>query len=173
LLKKKHAENTSRYDVLSEDHRVLFAFLYGSVAETGQGNDIDIAVYVAPNVDFYQLSAEMKIALHKRIGLSPDAFDVRVLNGVAERGDVFGLLYLKNVLGNNRLLIDRDPDARSEFLERYGMRYDMKADPIRIKRYLTEIRRYSLELNQLIEQNQLTPDSVPLKAAKYIIPPLS
>jgi uncharacterized protein len=110
-------------EVLSEDHRVLFAFLYGSVAETGQGNDIDIAVYVAPNVDFYQLSAEMKIALHKRIGLSPDAFDVRVLNGVAERGDVFGLLYLKNVLGNNRLLIDRDPDARSEFLERYGMRY--------------------------------------------------
>jgi hypothetical protein len=49
----------------------------------------------------------------------------------------------------------------------------MKADPIRIKRYLTEIRRYSLELNQLIEQNQLSPDSVPLKAAKYIIHPLS
>jgi len=45
----------------------------------------------------------------------------------------------------------------------------MKADPIRIKRYLTEIRRYSLELNQLIEQNELSPDSVPLKAAKYIL----
>lgn len=45
----------------------------------------------------------------------------------------------------------------------------MKADPIRIKRYLTEIKRYSLELNQLIEQNQLSPDSVPLKAAKYIL----
>lgn len=45
----------------------------------------------------------------------------------------------------------------------------MKADLIRIKRYLTEIRRYSLELNQLIEQNELSPDSVPLKAAKYIL----
>jgi len=109
--------------VLSEDHRVLFAFLYGSVAETGQGNDIDIAVYVASNVDFYELSADLKIALHKKIGLSPDVFDLRVLNGVAERGDVFALLYLKNVLGNNRLLIDRDPETRSEFLERYGIRF--------------------------------------------------
>lgn len=45
----------------------------------------------------------------------------------------------------------------------------MKADPIRIKRYLAEIRRNSLELNQLIDQNELSPDSVPLKAAKYIL----
>jgi len=45
----------------------------------------------------------------------------------------------------------------------------MKADPTRIKRYLTEIRRCSVELNQLIEQNELSPDSIPLKAAKYIL----
>ena len=45
----------------------------------------------------------------------------------------------------------------------------MKADPIRIKRYLTEIRRYSLELNQLIVQDEMVPDSVPLKAAKYLL----
>lgn len=109
--------------VLSEDHRVLFAFLYGSAAESGQGNDIDIAVYAAPEADFYNLSADLKIALHKRIGLSPDVFDVRVLNRVEEQGDIFGLLYLKNVLNNNRLLVNRDPDARAEFLERYGTRF--------------------------------------------------
>lgn len=45
----------------------------------------------------------------------------------------------------------------------------MKADPLRIKRYLAEIRRNSLELNQLIDQNELSADSVPLKAAKYIL----
>jgi predicted nucleotidyltransferase len=109
--------------VLSEDHRVLFAYLYGSAAEKGQGNDIDIAVYAAPEVNFHKLSADLKIALHKKIGLSPDAFDVRVLNGVAERGDIFGLLYLKKVLRDNRLLVDRNPDARAEFLERYGTRF--------------------------------------------------
>jgi len=45
----------------------------------------------------------------------------------------------------------------------------VKADPNRIKNYLAEIRRNSLALNQLIDQNELAPDSVPLKAAKYIL----
>ena len=45
----------------------------------------------------------------------------------------------------------------------------VKPDPIRIKSYLAEVRRNSLALNQLIDQKELTPDSVPLKAAKYIL----
>ena len=45
----------------------------------------------------------------------------------------------------------------------------MKPDPVRIKKYLNEIRKNSLSLNQLIEENGLTPDSVPLKAAKYTL----
>lgn len=45
----------------------------------------------------------------------------------------------------------------------------VKPDPIRIKNYLAEIRRNSLALNQLIDKDELTPDSVPLKAAKYIL----
>ncbi len=45
----------------------------------------------------------------------------------------------------------------------------MKADPIRIKRYCTEIRRNSVELNELIDGNELTVDSLPLKAAKYVL----
>ena len=110
--------------VLSEDDRVLFAFLYGSAAEGGEGNDIDIAVYGTGEEEFHKLSADLKVALHKRIGLPPDAFDVRVLNGLAEHGDIFGLLYLKNVLSSrSRLLIDRNPDVRSDFLECYGTRF--------------------------------------------------
>jgi uncharacterized protein YutE (UPF0331/DUF86 family) len=45
----------------------------------------------------------------------------------------------------------------------------MKADPTRLIQYLTEIKRYSLELNQLVEENELSPESLPLKAAKYIL----
>jgi uncharacterized protein YutE (UPF0331/DUF86 family) len=45
----------------------------------------------------------------------------------------------------------------------------VKADPVRIKRYLAEIRKNSIDLNRLIDQNDLTPDSVPLKAGKYIL----
>lgn len=109
--------------VLSEDERVLFAYLYGSAASSGEANDIDIAVYSVEQADRHQLSADLKIAFHEKTGIPPDTFDVRVLNGLAEKGDVFGLVYLKSVLGENRLLIDRDPDVRSYFLERYGLRF--------------------------------------------------
>ena len=101
---------------LSEDDRIIFAYLYGSAAGCGEGNDIDIAVYSAGNADFHQLSADLKISLHKKTGLSPETFDVRILNGVIEKGNVFALLYLKNVLGADRLLIDKDPDVRSDII---------------------------------------------------------
>lgn len=45
----------------------------------------------------------------------------------------------------------------------------MRADPIRIKGYLAEIRQNCFALRQLIDQNELAPDSIPLKAAKYIL----
>jgi len=45
----------------------------------------------------------------------------------------------------------------------------MKADKSRIQSYLAEIRKNSLELNQLIDTNDLAEDSVPLKAAKYLL----
>ena len=45
----------------------------------------------------------------------------------------------------------------------------MKTDPIRIKSYLAEIKKYSSELNQLIDQNELKAESLPLKAAKYLL----
>ena len=108
---------------LSEDSRVLFAYLYGSVAARQEGNDIDIAIYAIPHADHHQLSADLKIALHKKTGLSPETFDIRVINELAEQGDIFGLLYLKNLLSSNRLLIDKDPDTRADFLYRYGLRF--------------------------------------------------
>ena len=45
----------------------------------------------------------------------------------------------------------------------------MKTDPIRIKSYFAEIRKNSSELNQLIDQNELRSESLPLKAAKYLL----
>lgn len=45
----------------------------------------------------------------------------------------------------------------------------MKIDLVRINKYLLEIQKYSTELCQLIEQNELTPGSIPLNAAKYIL----
>lgn len=45
----------------------------------------------------------------------------------------------------------------------------MKIDTNRIKQYLLEIKKSSSELRQLIDQNELRPNSVPMKAAKYLL----
>lgn len=45
----------------------------------------------------------------------------------------------------------------------------MKADQIRVKHYLSDIKKNSRELQQLLDANQLKPDSMAMKAAKYIL----
>lgn len=42
-------------------------------------------------------------------------------------------------------------------------------DTTKIKSYLIEIQKNSTELRVLIDNNQLIPNSVPMKAAKYIL----
>jgi hypothetical protein len=108
---------------LNRDDRVVFAYLYGSVAADGIGRDMDIAVYSQPDVDIHLLAADLKISLHIKTGLSPDLFDIRIINTLAQEGDVFSLLYLQRVLSTNFLLVDKDSNIRSDFLERYGWRY--------------------------------------------------
>jgi predicted nucleotidyltransferase len=110
-------------ETLDADPRVAFAYLYGSFADVGIGNDIDIAVYLFEPADLHQASSDLKIALHKKTGLPPDGFDIRIVNDLERNGDLFGLLYLKNVLTTNQLLIDKDPEARAAFLETYSLRY--------------------------------------------------
>lgn len=45
----------------------------------------------------------------------------------------------------------------------------MTVDQVRVKGFLMEIRKNSRALNELIEQNDFHPGSLPLKAAKYIL----
>ena len=45
----------------------------------------------------------------------------------------------------------------------------MKIDRIRLARYLSEITKSSNELKELIEKNSLEPESIELKAAKYLL----
>jgi len=44
----------------------------------------------------------------------------------------------------------------------------VKADKVRISRYLTEINKAASELAELVRQNELKPDTIEIKAAKYL-----
>ena len=59
--------------VLSEDGRIIFAYLFGSAAGSGKFNDIDIAVYCTEHVldNPFAFTSDLKIALSKGTGLSP------------------------------------------------------------------------------------------------------
>ena len=108
---------------LEKDKRAIFAYLYGSAARGETGRDIDIAVYAEDPVDPYRLSADLKTSLHQCTGLPADDFDVRILNSILQHGDIFDLLYLKQVLTESTILVDKRPDVRADFLERYGSKY--------------------------------------------------
>ena len=69
------------------------------------------------------LAVDLKIALYQATGLSADMFDIRVINGILEKGDLFGLLYLKNIFSEGRLIVDKDPEVRTDMIDRYGFKY--------------------------------------------------
>lgn len=109
--------------LLARDDRVIFAYLYGSMAREGKGNDIDVAVFPASRTDPDLLAVDLKINLHSQTGMPPDVFDIRILGNLIEKGDIFSLLYLRSVLDGGRILVDKDRDLRADFLERYGVKF--------------------------------------------------
>ena len=109
--------------VLDENPLVVFAYLYGSFKDSDKYNDIDIAVYSKEAGNPLSLSADLKISLSEKTGWPPDRFDVRVINHLLEKGDLFSLLYLRDVLNDGLLLADHDFSKRAEFIESFGTKY--------------------------------------------------
>ena len=108
---------------LEEDPRAVFAYLHGSALKPGVFKDVDVAVYSASGVQPFALSADLKLAFSRRTGFPPDLFDVRMINDLPEKGDLFALVFLRNLFSNHELLVDRDPLLRADYIERYGMKY--------------------------------------------------
>lgn len=109
--------------VLAQDPTVVFAYLYGSSRDSDRCNDIDIAVYAKSCSNPLGLAADIKIALSEKTGRPPDQFDVRVINHLIEEGDLFSLLYLRDVLTEGVVLADHDFPKRAAFIEAYGMKF--------------------------------------------------
>jgi len=110
-------------EVLEKDDRIIFAYLYGSAIESHNPKDIDIAVYVREDTKLSIYPVDIKINLFEATGIAPDLFDVRIINDVVFKGDIFALLYLKDVLTKSILIVDKDPEKRASFLEHYGFKF--------------------------------------------------
>jgi predicted nucleotidyltransferase len=108
---------------LAQNPAIAFAYLYGSSQDSDLYNDIDIAVYSNDDHPPLGFSVDLKIALSEQTGKAPDNFDVRVVNHLLQHGDLFALLYLKDVLTRGRLLVDNNFQQRAAFIEAFGMKY--------------------------------------------------
>ncbi len=121
----KHLEGiiSKIIEVLQKDDRILFAYLYGSAIDNKKPKDIDIGIYVRKNVKPSVHPVDIKVSLYEATGIPADFFDVRFLNDIIDHGDIFALLYLREVLTKSILLVDKDPDKRTTFLEHYGFKF--------------------------------------------------
>ena len=108
--------------VLEQDPRLVFAYLYGSFCREEPFQDIDIGVYAADSdVNPYVLSADLKerLSAHlksKTVDLPADRFDVQVLN-------LAPFTFMKRIFGEGVLMIDRNPELRTDLIEHVSRKY--------------------------------------------------
>lgn len=109
-------------NVLEPDDRLVFAYLYGSFIRGETFRDIDVAVYLRdPNHNPFQVSSDLKECISRSLrgaGVAADAdlFDVAILNSAP-------FTFLKRIFVEGLLLIDRDPEIRTDLIEYVSMKY--------------------------------------------------
>ena len=119
--------------VLRDDNNVIFAYLFGGLAEgkVSPLSDIDIAVFLKPTHDV----VEYKLGLFERLAdsLGTSEIDLVILNTAP-------ISFTGRILQKKQLLIDKDPPRRHEF-ESVSLRkfFDFKK-----KEDLYFLRRYGI-----------------------------
>ncbi len=100
----------------------MFAYIYGSFARAEAFRDIDVGVYLRdPEEDPFGVSFDVKERVSRSlqgIGIDTDAdlFDVKILNGAP-------FTFLKRVFIEGLLMLDRDPELRTDLIEHVSMKY--------------------------------------------------
>jgi predicted nucleotidyltransferase len=109
-------------EVLNREKNISFAYLYGSFVSTNSFRDIDIAIYLKRKIPFKSI-ANLEIKLSENLNLSPDVFDVKVLNGILESPDAFSLLYLERLFKEGELIVNKDFEILTDFIEKFSNKY--------------------------------------------------
>ena len=109
-------------EVLARDGRVIFAYAYGSFVKEESFRDVDIGIYVKnPEENLFVITGELKTELSRHskkegLNLTADRFDVKVINDAP-------FTFLNRVFKEGILLIDHDPDLRTDLVEQVSMKY--------------------------------------------------
>jgi predicted nucleotidyltransferase len=107
---------------LTQDERVVFAYAYGSFVKEQSFRDIDVGIYVKnPEENPFVITSDVKTQLSRagkkeNIDLTADQFDVQIINHAP-------FTFLKRVFKEGILLIDRDPELRTDLVEYVSSKY--------------------------------------------------
>ncbi len=109
-------------DILSQDERVVFAYVYGSFVAEKSFRDIDVGIYVKnPEGNPFVICTDIKTRLSRdtrarNLRFTADQFDVKVINKAP-------FTFLKRVFKEGRLLVDLNPDLRTDLVESVSLKY--------------------------------------------------
>lgn len=91
-------------EVLKNEEKVAFAYLFGSFLFGKYFNDIDLAIYVVGKVDV-NFEEKLALKLEKEVGME---FDVFIINDKPT-------LFLSEVFRKGKLIFSRDEELRVKF----------------------------------------------------------
>lgn len=109
-------------EALARDGRPIFAYAYGSFVKEESFRDIDIGIYIKnPEGNFFVVTADLKTELSRHskeegVNLTADQFDVKVINDAP-------FTFLNRIFKEGILLIDLDPDLRTDLIEHVSLKY--------------------------------------------------
>ena len=109
-------------NTLALDKRIVFAYAYGSFILEKSYRDIDIGVFVKnPQENTFVTSSEIKTKLSRKarkanLKILADQFDVKIINDAP-------FTFLRRIFTEGILLIDCDPDVRTDLVEYVSLKY--------------------------------------------------
>ena len=109
-------------DFLIRNRDVVFAYVYGSFTKGESFKDIDVGVYVKkseenPLTITSDIKTELsRLAKKENLDFTADQFDVKVVNDAP-------FTFLLRIFKEGVLLVDRDPDLRTDLVEYVSLKY--------------------------------------------------
>ncbi len=109
-------------EVFAKDDRVIFAYIYGSFVKEQFFRDIDIGIYIKnseenPLVISPDIKTQLsRVVKRENMDLTADQFDVQIINQAP-------FTFLKRVFKEGILLVDRDPELRTDLVEYVSSKY--------------------------------------------------
>ncbi len=108
--------------VLEREKKVIFAYLSGSFVKEEFFEDIDIFIYGKDCDDNFNLSSAIKEKIYEEMvkekidSFSIDEIDVNIINDAPYD-------FVIDILREGLLLIDKDPELRTDYIERISDEY--------------------------------------------------